>query len=83
MVSTRGAPASFLGVCIAAGLLFSASSGAASWALDLPALEILDAVSPDRVVLAARPAQATALILALGGGITALVLRSRRWVRRA
>ncbi|NMA77237.1 MAG: hypothetical protein GX960_08290, partial [Actinomycetales bacterium] len=36
-----------------------------------------------RFVLAERIAQGTALLLTLGGGITALALRSRRWVRRA
>ena len=35
-----------------------------------------------RFVIAERVAQGTALLLTLGGGITALVLRYRRWVRR-
>lgn len=82
-VSKLGALASFLGICVVAGVLFSASSAAAIWALGLPALEFLDAVRPERLVLAARSGQVVALLLTLSGGAFVLALALRRWVRRA
>ncbi|MGO1503418.1 MAG: hypothetical protein ACTHWV_00470 [Brachybacterium sp.] len=70
----------FLGVCL---LIYLALVGSMLLTSGL----LLSAGADDdlgtRFVIAERVAQGTALLLTLGGGITALVLRYRRWVRRA
>ena len=76
----RRAVAQYLGVCLVVWLLLTATVMLASHILLSNGID--DALGT-RFVLAERIAQGTALLLTLGGGITALALRSRRWVRRA
>lgn len=79
-MSGRRAVARFLGICILLGVVLSVSGMLTNELL-------LRAGAHDnpsaRYAFTERAAQVIALNLALGGGITALVLRSRRWVRRA
>lgn len=78
--SGRRAAALYLGVCLPIGFVL--------WGSALLTSTLLLSAGVDdgqgtRFVIAEGVAQATALLLSLGGGVTALVLRSRRWVRRA
>ncbi|ATG52785.1 hypothetical protein CFK38_15565 [Brachybacterium vulturis] len=78
--------AAFLGVCILAGLVFSASSLLVGWASTPAGPETttaLETIGAARFVLTARSGQAIALLVTLCGGALALVVARRRWVRRA
>lgn len=76
----RHTVARYLGVCLLAFLVLAGSMLLASGLL----LSVgVDDDLGTRFVIAERVAQVTALLLTLGGGVTALVLRSRRWARRA
>lgn len=76
----RRAVAVYLGTCLLLGVVLSLSG--------MLTAELLLRVGTDDdpyapFALAAKSAQGIAVSLALGGGIAALVLRARRWVRRA
>lgn len=76
----RRAIARFLGVCVLAYLVLGGSMLLVSGLLPAAGFEDTDA---SRVLIASVSAQALTVALALGGGVTALLLRHRRWVRRA
>lgn len=82
-VGQIGAMATFLGVGLVAGVLFSASTLGMSLVVALPFFDSVEALSGSTFTLEARLGQVITLLLTLGGGVLALVLAQRRWVRRA
>lgn len=76
----------FLGSCLVAGLVMAGTLLLTSWALmtlEPGSVEVLRNAGTDRFELAVSFGQGIGLLLALGGGILALVLARRRWMRRA
>lgn len=76
----RHAVARFLGVCL---LVCAVLVGSMLLTSGLLLSAGFDDDLGTRFVIAERVAQVATLLLTLGGGITALMLSSRRWVRRA
>lgn len=76
----RRALALFLGVCLLTYLVLMGSMLLTSYLLMTAGIDGIDGF---RFVAAATTAQLLALVLTLGGGITALAVARRRWIRRA
>lgn len=76
----RRAIALFLGVSLLSYLMFRGSMMLTSYVLTTAGIGGVDG---SQFVAAATTAQIVALVLTLGGGITALLMARRRWIRRA
>lgn len=84
--SGMGAMAQFLGCCLLAWFLFISSAQVITMVLmtaDTGVLVELRALGDHPFAVGARFGQVLTLIPVLGGGILALLLARRRWVRRA
>jgi len=82
--SPLGTMAQYVGICLLAGFLFVSTVQLIQMALtgvDTGAVAALE--SMPQFVIAARSAQLLTLLPVLGGGLLALLLAHRRWVRRA
>lgn len=84
--SRIGALAQFIGISLLAWLMVAGSTLLASVVLmnlESDAAAALGAAGTTRFVVAARVGQSLTLVLTFGGGVLALLLAQRRWVRRA